>query len=364
MGALDGVRVLDLSRNLPGPLCSWLLAGLGAEVDRVETPGVGDPTRHVPPFVEGAGAFFSAVSRGKRSVGVSLRHPEGPAVIRRIVGRYDVLVDGFRPGVLEAIGLGPEALHATHPGLVIARLSGYGQTGPWRARPGHDLNYLGLVGGLAGAQETDRGLAFPTLQVADCTGGMVAAFGVAAALFARERSGRGDVVDVSLAEAALTLLAPHALVATVSGKEPEPSGEFLNGGVPIYGTYVCSDGRWITLGALEPKFQQAVRDTVGSVSRPDLAAAFATRTRDEWCEVLGDACVAPVNAFAELADHPQLAARGAARRLGDATWVSPPLGEPSGGPVPKLGEHTDAILAEAGVDSVQIAGWRDAGAVG
>ncbi len=365
VGSLDGVRVLDLSRNLPGPACSWVLAGMGAQVDRVETPGVGDPTRHVPPFVEGAGAFFSAVSRGKRSVGVSLRHPEGPGVIARLAERYDVLIDGFRPGVLEAAGIGPAVLHARNPGLVIARISGFGQTGPWAQRPGHDINYVGLTGLFSGAAEGPAGLAMPTVQVADVGGALVAATGICAALYRREKTGRGEVIDVSLAEAALALLAPHVTSLTAEGRAPAPQGEFLTGSLPVYGTYRCADGKWLTVGALEPKFQASLASQTGAMSRAELEAVFATRPRDAWVELLADACVGPALDPGELADNAHLAARGAVERLAGVSWVRPPLGGPATeGAVPALGEHTDVVLGEAGFSAAEVASLRSGRVIG
>ena len=174
---LDGVRVLDLSRLLPGPAATAWLAGQGAVVDRVEAPGRGDFTRHIPPFVDGMGSYFCATSRGKRSLALDLRRPEAGALIRSILPTYDVLVEGFKPGVLEAMGLGPDVLHAVNPRLVIARISGFGQTGPWSDRPGHDVNYLGLAGVLHATGRSPEGIVLPTVQVADMGGAMIAAAG-------------------------------------------------------------------------------------------------------------------------------------------------------------------------------------------
>lgn len=365
--SLSGVRVLDLSRLLPGPACSWFLHGLGATVDRVETPGRGDFTRYAPPFVDGCGAYFAAVNRGKRSLGVHLRNPEGVALVRRLLPHYDVLIEGFKPGVMETMGLAPGELLEANPSLIVARLSGYGQTGPWTDRPGHDINYIGLTGMLAGAAEArDGSRALPTTQVADLSGAMVAAMGIASALYRRERTGLGEAMDISLTEAALSTYAVHVLAFSSAGEEPEPGGEMLTGGLGAYGTYRCSDGLWLTVGGLEPKFQALLGSAAGGVERGELAELFATRPRDAWVEVLADACVGPVLGIQELADHPLLSARGAVERLAGATWVRPPFSRHSVSElaVPGIGEHTDSVLEEAGIRAAERAQLRAAGAIG
>ena len=187
---LEGVRILDLSRLLPGPACTWFLHGMGAHVDRVEPMGAGDYSRLFPPFVDGVGAIYASMSRGKRSLSMEMRHPEAALLIQRLAPQYDVIVEGFKPGVLEAIGVVPEQLTKLGRGIIVARLSGFGQTGPWSHRPGHDLNYLGLAGVSAGMAHGTQGPVTPVFQLADMGGGMAAAMGIAAALYARERTGQ------------------------------------------------------------------------------------------------------------------------------------------------------------------------------
>lgn len=364
-GALEGIRILDLSRLLPGPACTWYLAGQGARIDRVEPPRGGDPTRSLPPLQEGIGVFYRALNAGDRSLALDLRSPEAPAVLARLLPHYDVLVDGFRPGVLEKLGLGSERLRTDFPRLVVARLSGFGQDGPWSSRPGHDLNYVGLAGMLGFSTPTPEAPAVPPLQAADLGGALVAAFGVCAALVARASTGRGRVLDVSLTEAALSMMAPHIATLTADGREPRPGGEMLTGALPIYGTYRCADGRMLTVGALEPQFQAALSAQVGPVDQASLRAAFAARPRDAWVELLAGACVGPVLLPSELADHPHFRARGAVRRLGRTSFVRPPLA-PSDwrpGAVARLGEHTDAILDEAGLGAARRADLRERGAI-
>lgn len=365
-GSLTGVRVLDLSRLLPGPACTWYLAGLGARVDRVEPPRGGDATRSLPPMVDGVGAFYAALNAGDRSLALDLRHGSAKGVLQRLLPHYDVLVEGFRPGVLEALGLGPQALADQHPRLIVARLSGFGQTGPWSDRPGHDLNYVALAGGLSMGGLHDGGAPHvPGLQAADLSGALVAAMGIGAALFERERSGTGRVLDVSLNEAALSLISPHITSLTSEGRPARPGGELLTGGVPIYGTYRCADGRWLTVGALEPRFQQALVSQVGAVDQEHLRETFASRPRDEWVELLDQACTAPVLDPGELADHAHLAARGAVQRLGTTTFVRPPLAPSDWAPgeVARLGQHTDLILDEAGLSAAERQSLRDERAV-
>lgn len=366
MGDLDDVRILDLSRLLPGPACAWHLAGMGASVDRVEPLRSGDPSRSMPPFSEGIGVFFQALCAGQRSLAVDLRHGAALALLTALLDRYDVLIEGFRPGVLEAIGLTPEYLEARFPRLIVARLSGYGQTGPWRDRPGHDINYAGLAGVLSGAAGPEDGPRPLPVQVADIGGALVAAMGICAALYSRERTGRGAVLDVSLTEGALAMLSPHVSCFSAESRDPRPEGELLTGGLPIYGTYRCADGRYLTVGALEPKFQQRLRQELGDVDRASLRQAFATQDRDTWVDRLATACVGPVLGPTELVDHPQHRARSALVRAGARTFVRPPLADRdwAPGPVPKVGEHTATIVQDAGIEAARLDAWRAEGLFG
>jgi crotonobetainyl-CoA:carnitine CoA-transferase CaiB-like acyl-CoA transferase len=358
-GPLAGVRILDISRLLPGPASTWYLHGLGAEVDRVEQLR-GDFTRHVPPAVDGAGAIFTTVSRGKRAMTLEMRHPDTPALIERMLANYDVLVEGFKPGVLEAMGLAPGRLLELFPRLVICRLSGYGQTGAWWDRPGHDINYVGMTGAVAAAE----GGPYP-VQIADVGGALVAAMGIAAALYGVERTGRGRVVDVSLAEAALSLYAPHVVALANEGRAAKPAGEMLSGGLAIYANYECSDGGVITVGALEPKFQAALLREFQGLDHETLTAGFKGKTRDEWVALLPDGCTGPALQPTEMAEHPLHKSRGSVLDDGRRTWIPAPLSEERElEPVPGLGEHTDVILADAGLTLEEIAALRERGAVG
>jgi alpha-methylacyl-CoA racemase len=259
MSALSDIRVLDLSRLLPGGFCSLLLADFGADVLKVEDTGMGDYIRWSPPFHEGAedsakSALFLSLNRGKRSIRLDLKQDLGKQVLLRLVRDYDVLLESFRPGVMERLGVGYETLREENPGLVYCAISGYGQDGPYTARSGHDMNYLGLNGLLGLSGDAQGPPVQPAGQIADLGGGaLMAAFGIMAALRERERSGEGQLVDVSMFDGSLSWLAMVAAQYLADGVAPQRGGLPLAGGLICYRPYACSDG-WVTLGALEPKF--------------------------------------------------------------------------------------------------------------
>ncbi|HYU41413.1 MAG TPA: CoA transferase [Vicinamibacteria bacterium] len=379
-GALAGVRVVDLTRYIPGPYATMTLADLGADVVKIE-PREGDPIRAFPPAVGEESAAHAGLNRGKRSVAVDLRTEEGASVVRRLAGQADVFVEGFRPGVLARRGLGPAQLIEVHPRLVYCSVTGYGQEGPHAARAGHDIGY-GALGGFLGAnRDADGRPIVPGAQVIDMTAGFLTVIGILAALQARERTGRGQHVDVSLLRASLALTTVP-MTRALAGPEP---GDELTGVYPSYTVYRCRDGRWLAVGALEPKFWEGLCAALG---RPELvgrqweqgearvharaavAALFASRDRDEWVRVLADhdVCVEPVLAYDEMSAHPTVAAELIDQPVGKARLrtVAPPVklsGAPSVSlrPAPALGEHTDAVLAEAGFTRADIERMRGAG---
>src|SRR2546421_1997256 len=259
---LEGIRILDLSRLLPGGFCTLLLADLGADVLKVEDTGMGDYVRWAPPYHEGAedsakSAVFLALNRNKRSIRVNLKEESGKEVLRRLAREHDVLLESFRPGVLDRLGVGYEQLRSENAGLVYCAISGYGQDGPYRDRSGHDMNYLGLVGLLGLTGERDGPPVQAAGQIADVGGGaLMAAFGILAALHERERSGEGQFVDVSMADGALSWLSMVAARYFAEGRVPHRGDLELAGSLVCYRPYACKDG-WGTLGALEPKFWQA-----------------------------------------------------------------------------------------------------------
>jgi alpha-methylacyl-CoA racemase len=386
-GALDGIRVLDLSRLLPGGFCSLLLADYGAEVLKVEDTGAGDYIRWAPPAYDGveptaASALFLALNRGKRSIRLNLKVKEGRDVLLRLVREHDVLLESFRPGVLDRLGVGYERLREENPRLVYCAITGYGQHGPDRDRAGHDIDYLARTG-LLGLSGRRGGPPVPAAgQIADVGGGaLMAAFGILAALHERERSGAGQFVDVSMARGAQSWLAMVAARFFADGVVPRRGELELAGGLPCYRPYACADG-WVALGALEPKFWQAFCAGIGRDDLRDrqfdpgtaaeLEAIFATRTRAEWAAFDDEhgCCLEPVLDLDEaLARSPEAVVEldqpGAAapvRLLGPPVGLSrtPPDGTRPG---PSLGADTDAVLAGLGYDDAAIAGLKAAGAV-
>jgi crotonobetainyl-CoA:carnitine CoA-transferase CaiB-like acyl-CoA transferase len=348
---LAGIRVVDLSRLLPGPYCTWILASLGAEVIRIESPSGNDYTRLLPPVVEGTGIFFASLHRGKSSVALDTQHPMGQEALRVLLGTADVLVEGFKPGTLARAGLAPETLREQFPELVIASITGFGQTGPMAQEPGHDINYLGYAGVVTalGAPE------FPyAVQVADIAGGaLMAAVGICAALTGRARTGEGRWLDISMTEGALALHMPHVATALAEKRDLAPGGEMLTGAYGGYRTYRCSDGQLLTFGPLEPKFWMAF---LQKIQQPDLAAdpaelgaLFATQPRDTWVRLLQGCCVGPALRTRELPHHPLFASRnsfetvlGVPMPKSPFRWGGPPL-------VPELGRDTEAILSALGL---------------
>ncbi|MSP62996.1 MAG: CoA transferase [Myxococcales bacterium] len=370
---LRGLRVLDLSRLLPGPFCTLILSDLGARVDKVEDPHVGDYLRIFPPTKNGLSGRFNALNRDKRSLCLDLKRPDGRAALLRLVEHYDVVVESFRPGVMDRLGVGYAELAARNPRVVMCSISGYGQSGPYRERAGHDLNYVALAGVLAMAGPTGGAPVVPGVQLADIAGGALwGAVGILAALLAAKESGRGRQVDVSMCEGALAFLIPDLGNLDANGLCPTRSAELLNGGAACYGVYRTSDGRYLSVAPLEPKFWAAFNAAIGRPCdlselvgpravqervRGEIQAILGTRSRDEWEAVFAgaDACVEPVLAADELARHPQHAARGLFFSVGDLTQVRTPFGGPDGhtGP-PGLGEHGGQILGEAGFSDEEI----------
>lgn len=387
---LASLRVLDLTRLLPGGFCTMLLADLGADVLKVEEPGKGDYIRWTPPLRGGMSAGHLALNRGKRSMTLNLKHGRGPEVLLRLAGRADVLVESFRPGVMDRLGVGYARLAEANPRLVYCAITGYGQDGPYRDRAGHDINYLGYGGVLGITGERDGPPVNAGVQIADVGGGgMMAAVGILSALLERERTGRGRFVDVSMLDGAVSWLSLHASTYFLDGAVPRRGRMRLSGALACYRVYRCSDGGYVTVGALEPQFWEALCKALGvpefverqyaEEAEQDAMAArigeiLAGRTRDEWVRDLADldACFGPVNDLAEAFADPQVIARGMRAEVptpeGPVAAVGNPIkmvGEPPPalGPAPGFGEHTDAALAEAGYSTEEVAALRDAGAV-
>ena len=403
---LEGVRVLDLSRLLPGGFCSLLLADFGAEVLKVEDTGMGDYIRWSPPFYEGAhptaaSALFLSLNRNKRSIRLDLKSEGGREALLRLVREYDVVLESFRPGVLDRLGVGYERMREQNPGIVYCAISGYGQTGPKRDASGHDMNYLGLIGLLGLTGEHGGGAGGGPIQsagqIADLGGGaLMAAFGILAALRERDGdgtpanagSGEGQLVDVSMSDGALSWLAMVAASYLAEGTVPRRGELPLAGSLICYRPYECADG-WVSLGALEPKFWQAWCRGVG---RPELVAAqfegpgshahaqvqaiFKERTREQW-EAFArehDCCLEPLLELDEALDSElvreremvveisQPGAERPVRLLGVPVKLARTPGNHARLPGPALGEHTEEVLLAAGYSEQQIAELLDTGA--
>ena len=381
---LAGIRVIDMTRLLPGPAMTMHLADFGAEVIKIEDTGEGDAMRSFPPTVETASGekintVFEAVNRGKRSIAIDLKRAEGRDVLLKLAARADALIEGFRPGVLDRLGVGWDALHALNPKLVLCSLTGYGQDGPLAQQAGHDLNYCAMTGVLDQIRAAGKP-AIPNLQIGDLLGGTQDALAaLLIALVAANRTGAGRRVDVAMTDGLLAHhFMPHSMLD--AGKTPRGGETLLTGGVPCYGVYATMDGRHIALGALELKFWQNFCDAAGLSELRDqhwirgqapgsaaaqaatarVAARMQEKSRADWEAVFAkaDACVTPVLTPAEALGHAHHKARGVIRRRGEATLVGP-FAQMHGAavaerPAPRAGEHTREILAELGCDAGQI----------
>ena len=392
---LDGIKVLDLSRLLPGGFCSLLLADFGADVLKVEDVNMGDYVRWAPPKYEGveesaASALFLALNRNKSSIRIDLKSERGREVFLRLVRDADVVLESFRPGVLDRLGVGYERLREENPGLVYCAITGYGQDGPLRDRSGHDMNYLGLVGLLGLTGEAEGPPVQAAGQIADLGGGaQMAAIGILTALRERDRSGEGQFVDVSMSDGSLSWLAMVAARYFAEGAGPRRGGLELAGRLVCYRPYACADG-WVTLGALEPKFWAAWCRGVGredlienqfeppgSPTHDEVAAIFVERTREQWSTFASehDCCLEPVLELDEalqsdlvrerhmVAELDQPGAQRPVRLLGVPVKLSRTPGNPNRKPGPALGEQTDEVLRGLGYNEAQVAALKQAGAV-
>jgi crotonobetainyl-CoA:carnitine CoA-transferase CaiB-like acyl-CoA transferase len=357
---LSGIRILDLSRLVPGPYLTQLLVNLGAEVIKVETPGLGDHARAIPSGM-GLWNIFEMLNRGKKSVAINYRNPRGLEVFIKLAGTADVILENFRPGVAKRLKMDYESLQAAKPDLIYCALSGYGQTGPYRQRAGHDLNYLAISGALSlNARENEAPVPYG-VTVADLSGAMLAGIAILSALVEKQRTGRGAFLDVALLDGALSWMAPLAGAAYFNGLPVTGGTLALQGGLACYNIYETADGKYLSLGALEPSFWGDFCNITGRADllsrqfdrtiKAEVAAVFKQRTLADWLEAFSksDGCVEPVISFEEMLTHPQVKARGFVRtENGTAVGLNAPFvfarGEP--GIAPGLGEHTDEILKD------------------
>ena len=391
-GPLSSLKVLDFSGLLPGPFGTMLMADMGADVLRVESPSRPDLLRVMPPHDAGVSTAHAFLNRSKRGIAVDLKKPEGIELVKKLVAEYDIVVEQFRPGVMDRLGVGYEALKAVNPKLIYCAITGYGQTGPYKDRAGHDMNYLAIAGVLGYNGRKASGPAPVSVQIADVAGGSChAVMGILAAVIHRAQTGEGQFVDISMTDAAFTLHALTAPPALVAGIQPEMEGTQLNGG-SFYDCYETADGRWFSVGGLEPQFFMAFCAALG---RPELApmgmvmgnpevvaqlkaeirAEMKKKTFAEWSAVFAgiDSCTEPVLSFAEACEHPHVKARNLIvevprpdgtlqKQLGSAIKFSatPPSFRYIGA---EIGAHTDEVLRGLGYADEQIAALRQTGVV-
>jgi len=377
MGPLDGVRIVEMGGIGPGPFAGMMLADMGAEVVRVERPG------GISFFPE---PRFDVMQRGRRSIALEVKSPEGVEVVLELVGLADALIEGFRPGVMEGLGLGPEPCLERNPRLVYGRITGWGQEGPLSAAAGHDINYIALAGALHAIGRTGGPPVPPLNLIGDFGGGgMLLAFGVVCGVLEARQSGRGQVVDAAMVDGAASLM---ALIygSYASGLWADVRGvNLLDTGAHFYETYETADGKWVAIGSIEPQFYARLLDLAGIDDpefehqfdrerwprlRKKLARVFATKTRDEWCEILegSDACFAPVLSLDEAPSNHHNAARDTFVEVEGVTQPAPaPRFSRTPGaitsPPPRPGEHTESTLTAWGISKDRIESLRANGVI-
>ncbi len=380
---LEGLKVLDLTCYLPGPFCTQLLADYGAKVIKIEPPASGDPMREVG----GVSDYFARLNRGKKSLTLNLKSSQGKEIFKKLVRNIDILVEGFRPEVMNKLNLGYNDLLEINPDLIYCAITGYGQSGSYKMRAGHDLNYLSLAGILAITGPEDGPPVIPGVQIADIGGGLLALFAIMAAIYYREKTGKGQYIDISMLDGLLSWL-PLVVADYFSGCKVNPGKSSLNGKLACYNVYKSKDNKYMSLAALEPKFWQEFCTTVGNNKliprqyelnqkelKKELKEIFAQKTRQEWESIFAvkDACCEPVLEFGENFSFKPLRERQMVfasvsegkemHHLGlpiKFSSVAPAKPETSS---PKLGEHNKKILTELGFDQTRINNLRDEGVI-
>jgi alpha-methylacyl-CoA racemase len=379
MGPLAGITVIEIAGIGPGPYCGMMLADLGADVIRIDRAGAvqgGDPER--PPA--------DLLARGRRSVGVDLKSPDGAEVVLSLAEQADALFEGFRPGVAERLGIGPDECLARNPRLVYGRMTGWGQEGPYAPTAGHDINYISLAGALDPIGRRGEAPVPPLNLVGDFGGGgLMLAFGLLAGLLEAKASGQGQVIDAAMVDGAASLMTMTHSFRAMGIWNDERGTNMLDTGAPFYDVYETADGGYVSIGSIEPQFYAELLRLTGlegeelpwqheraqwPAMKERMAEVFRTKTRDEWCEIMegSDVCFAPVLPIAEAVEHPHNVARGTFVEVAGITQPGPaPRFSRTAGeirrPPPHAGQHTDEVLDAAGFDADRIAKLREAGAV-
>ncbi|MBT5581188.1 MAG: CoA transferase [Acidimicrobiaceae bacterium] len=379
MGPLQGVTIIELAGIGPGPFCAMMLSDMGADVIRVDRAGAvrgGDP--NVPPI--------DVLGRGRRSIGIDLKSPDGRETLMRLVDKADGLTEGFRPGVTERLGLGPDECMARNSALVYGRMTGWGQTGPYALTAGHDINYIALAGALEPIGRRGEAPVPPLNLVGDFGGGgMYLAFGMVCAILEARSSGQGQVVDAAMVDGAASLMGFFHGFRAMGIWNDDRGTNMLDTGAPYYDVYETSDGKYVSIGSIEPQFYAELREKLGLDDakwdaqqtradwpdrKADLAEIFMMKSREEWCEIIegSDVCFAPVLSIEEAPKHPHNVARGTFTEVAGVTQPGPAprfsrTEAKIQGPAAHAGQHSDELLAEFGFDDAEIASLRDSGAV-
>jgi crotonobetainyl-CoA:carnitine CoA-transferase CaiB-like acyl-CoA transferase len=391
--ALDGIKILDMSRLAPGPHCSMLLSDFGADVTLVEAvPGASAKLGGENRGGEAAerAAAYNALGRGKKSIALNLKEDAAREIFYRLVKDADVVMEGFRPGVVKRLGVDYETLSKINPRIICCSLSGFGQTGPYSNLVGHDINYISIGGALGVIGRPGTPPAIPVNVVADFAGGgLTAALAICLAIIARERTGRGQDIDIGMSDGVLSLMTSAFSGFFSNGRPIRPGESMLNGAVPWYNTYQCSDGRWFSIGSIEPHFFEALCRVLGteeflgrqheSAVHPEMqakwTAIFKTKTADEWMEITSkyDICAAPVLEMENVVTNPHNLARGMVVEVDSPVGkvkqigIGPKLSDTPGrvrGTAPLIGQHTTDVLKGLGYDEQAIAKLRESGTVG
>jgi alpha-methylacyl-CoA racemase len=380
-GPLSGLRVIEMAGIGPGPFACMLLSDLGADVIRVDRPGGGN--------LSGDGAPGDVLQRGRRSIAVNLKSADGVETVLKLLETADVVTEGFRPGVMEKLGLGPGVCLARNPRLIYGRMTGWGQEGPLSHAAGHDLNYIAITGALASIGRADSGPVPPLNLLGDFGGGsMYLIMGILAALFERGNSGKGQVIDAAITDGVISLMAAiQGLEGVGLWDGAQRQTNMLDGGAHYYDTYQCADGEWVSLGSIEPQFYALLMEKLGievgeasfeaqfdkarwPVMKNKIATAIKQKTRDQWCEILEgtDACFAPVLSIAEAPEHEHNKARKSFVEIEGFTQTAPaPRFSRTPGQVSRLpvgpGRDSDEILRELGLEEATIESLKESGAV-